>query len=183
MSFVTIRGTAFGQTAVLWGTQRERPTILRVVLSRPGLSADRLVRKSFPGFRPSSCPEIDRVADRIEAFLSGEYVRFSLAITRLDLCSGFQQRVLRAEHGIPRGKVSSYGRLAGRIGNPNGARAVGTALATNPFPIIVPCHRAVRSGGAIGGYQGGTAMKRALLEREGNVFDRSGRIVGPNWHY
>ncbi len=60
---------------------------------------------------------------------------------------------------------------------------MGNALATNPFPIIVPCHRAIRTGGELGGYQGGPRMKRVLLEREGIVFDPAGRAVIRRFHY
>jgi methylated-DNA-[protein]-cysteine S-methyltransferase len=183
MLSLVLRGTDFGPVAVLWERPRRQAQILRVVLSRPGLSADRFIQNIFPDVRPASCAEIDRVVDGIEALFAGEDIRFSLDVVRLDLCPDFQRRVLRAEHRIPRGKVSTYGRIAGRIGNHGAARAVGTALATNPFPVIVPCHRAVRSDGTIGEYQGGSGMKRALLEREGIVFDRSGRIVSPAWHY
>jgi methylated-DNA-[protein]-cysteine S-methyltransferase len=131
----------------------------------------------FPDSIASSCAEIDGVADRIAAFLAGEDIRFSLAVARLDLCSPFQQKVLRAEHGIPRGGVSTYQRIARHLGNAQAARAVGTALAHNPFPIIVPCHRAIRSDGTLGGFQGGVEMKRALLELEGVLVDGSGRVV------
>ena len=98
-------------------------------------------------------------------------------------CPPFQQAVLRAEHAIPRGKVSAYGLLAARLGRPGAARAVGNALATNPFPIVVPCHRALRGDGSIGGYQGGPAMKRALLAMEGVRFDAAGRVVCKRFHY
>ena len=91
--------------------------------------------------------------------------------------------MLEAEHGIPRGRVSSYGLIAARIGSPGGARAVGRALATNPFPIVVPCHRAIRSDGRLGGFQGGAGMKRALLEQEGIAVSPEGRVVRPPWHY
>jgi methylated-DNA-[protein]-cysteine S-methyltransferase len=69
------------------------------------------------------------------------------------------------------------------LGKPSAARAVGRALATNPFPIIIPCHRAVRSDGSLGGYQGGLAMKRALLEMEGVEFDARGRVATPGFYY
>jgi methylated-DNA-[protein]-cysteine S-methyltransferase len=95
----------------------------------------------------------------------------------MDLCPGFQRRVLLAEHGIPRGSVSSYSRIASHLGVERGARAVGSALATNPFPILIPCHRAIRSDGTLGGYQGGLKMKRTLLEMEGVAFDGSGRVL------
>jgi methylated-DNA-[protein]-cysteine S-methyltransferase len=110
-------------------------------------------------------------------------MNFPLEIIRLDLCSEFQQGVLRAEHGIPRGSISTYQRIAGHLGKPSGARAVGQALANNPFPIIIPCHRAIRSNRTLGGYQGGLAMKRALLEMEGIRFDDTGRIATKDFFY
>lgn len=176
-SFCCLRKTPFGAVAVLWSAHRGQPDVRRVLLSKPELSAEELVQRSFPDFRPSSCGKVDLVADRIVAFLSGEDIGFSLDLAPLDLCSKFQQRVLRAEHGIPRGSVSTYQRIANHLGNPNGARSVGTALATNPFPILIPCHRAIRSDGTLGGYQGGLEMKRTLLEREGILFNPSGRVV------
>ena len=65
----------------------------------------------------------------------------------------------------------------------NAARAVGHALAANPFPLIIPCHRTIRSDRYPGGYQGGPAMKRALLEMEGIPFDDTGRTAGARFHY
>ncbi len=81
----------------------------------------------------------------------------------------FYQAVWRACARIPKGKVSTYGDIAKKIGNPGAARAVGMALAANPFAPIVPCHRVVRSDGALGGYsgRGGVAAKKRMLEREG----------------
>jgi len=81
------------------------------------------------------------------------------------------------EYKIPRGWVSTYGRIAGKLGNAGAARAVGTALSRNPFPLIVPCHRAVRSDGSLGGYAGGIAMKKRLLELEGIESDGYGRVI------
>jgi methylated-DNA-[protein]-cysteine S-methyltransferase len=178
-----LRGTPFGPVAVLWSVHREQPRIRRILLSKARLSAKRRVQIFFPDAKRSSCAEIDLVADQIMAFLTGEDIRFSLDIAHLDLCSQFQQKVLRAEHGIPRGSVSTYQRIANHLGNRNGARAVGTALATNPFPIIIPCHRAIRSDGTLGGYQGGLGMKQTLLTMEGIFFDASGRIVIEEFFY
>ncbi len=181
--FYCLRRTPFGPVAVLWSVHRGRPRIYRVLLSKPKLSAERRVRTSFTDVKHSSCAEIDLVADQIMAFLTGEDIRFSLDIAHLNLCSQFQQKVLRAEHGIPRGSVSTYQRIAKYLGNRKGARAVGTALATNPFPIIIPCHRAIRSDGTLGGYQGGLVMKQTLLKMEGIFFDASGRIVTEGFFY
>ena len=69
-----------------------------------------------------------------------------------------------------------YGRIARKLGVPGGGRAVGSALAANPFPLLIPCHRAVRSTGELGGYQGGLEMKKALLEMEGVVFRSPTRV-------
>lgn len=172
-----LRRTPFGLSAILWSFHREQPKIWRVLLPKRSVSAKQLVRTSFPDLMPSSCAAVDHVADQIAAFLTGEDIRFSLDIARLDLCTKFQQQVLLAEYGIPRGSVSTYHRIANHIGKANGARAVGRALATNPFPIIIPCHRAILSDGTLGGYQGGLEMKRALLKMEGVLFDPSGRVT------
>jgi len=142
-----------------------------------------MVGTSFSDSVPRSCAETDEVADQIEAFLYGSDIQFQLDSIRLEICSEFQQNVLRAEYGIPRGFVSTYQRIAGHLGKPSGARAVGTALANNPFPVIIPCHRAIRTDRTLGGYQGGIKMKRALLEMEGFDFDDAGRIVAENFIY
>jgi len=92
------------------------------------------------------------------------------------VCTDFQLRVLLAERQIPYGTTASYTWLANRAGT-RGVRAAGNALATNPFPIVVPCHRAVRSDQTIGKYQGGSEMKRRILALEGVRFDSRGRVL------
>jgi len=178
-----LRATPFGSVAVLWSVYRSEPKISRILLSKSGTSAMEAMKKFFPDAPVSSCAEIDAFVGQIEAFLSGEDIQFSLDAVRLDLCSSFQQKVLRAEHAIPRGRVSTYNLIAQHIDNPKGARAVGTALATNPFPIVIPCHRAIRSDGALGGYQGGLAMKRTLLEMEGITFRDADHVATREFFY
>ncbi|MBE9507936.1 MAG: MGMT family protein, partial [Chloroflexi bacterium] len=75
------------------------------------------------------------------------------------------------------------GRIARHLGVKGGARAVGRALARNPFPIVIPCHRAIRSNGELGGYQGGLEMKRALLEGEGIEFTQRGKVLMRRVYY
>lgn len=181
--FHCLRETPYGPVALIWSVHRGGPGILRILISKGTVTAQRRLEGFSPDSVPSSCAEVDRVADGIVAFLNGEEIRFSLEIARMDLCSPFQERVLRAECGIPRGRVSTYQRIARHIGSPRGARAVGAALAGNPFPIMIPCHRAVRSDGTLGGYQGGLRMKRSLLEREGVFFAPSGRVVTGEFFY
>jgi methylated-DNA-[protein]-cysteine S-methyltransferase len=79
--------------------------------------------------------------------------------------------------------VSTYKRIAGHLGIPNGARVIGNALARNPFPIIIPCHRAVRTDGSLGGYQGGVKMKRTLLEMEDVEFSDKGKVIMTKVYY
>ena len=127
--------------------------------------------------------KIDVIALSIKAYLEGEEIKFPLNIVDFSLCSKFQQSVLRAEHAIPRGSVSTYGLIAAHLGIPRGARAIGNALAGNPFPLIVPCHRAILSNLHLGGFQGGTEMKKALLKKEGVIFDNAGRVISTQLYY
>lgn len=174
--FYATRPTPFGSIALVWDTASEGPRVSRIVLSRPGLRAAALVKTAWPDAIRGRTLTTDRLADRIVAFLEGERVRFRLSAIALERCSLFQREVLTAEFSIPRGSVATYGGIAAHIKRPGAGRAVGRALATNPFPIVIPCHRAIRSDGSIGGYQGGTRMKRILLERE-NVVVSAGGIV------
>lgn len=131
----------------------------------------------------AECPEIKVIADNIEAFLAGDNIKFSLDMVCFDTCTKFQKKVLQTEHKIPRGKVSTYQNIARYLNIPKGTRAVGNALANNPFPIIIPCHRVIRADNTLGGYQGGIEMKRSLLEMEGFEFDKYGRIKSNNFFF
>lgn len=144
---------------------------------------ERLISLSFPSAEHRSCPEINKVGHQIRDFLTGRTIEFALDLVDLSRCSVFQRRVLLAESRIPRGWTSTYGRIARRIGEPNTARAVGNALARNPFPVIIPCHRAVREDGRIGGFQGGEQMKRELLTYEGIRFSKDGRVIAERVYY
>jgi methylated-DNA-[protein]-cysteine S-methyltransferase len=92
------------------------------------------------------------------------------------VCSEFQRAVYIKTRRIPCGMVISYKGLAKLVGTES-ARAVGRALAKNPFPIIVPCHRIVSSDRRIGGFQAGGHLKKRLLKLEGVKFDKKGRIL------
>lgn len=84
------------------------------------------------------------------------------------LPGGFRGRALRACHLLQSGEVITYGELARRAGSPGAARAAGSAMATNPLPLVIPCHRVVRSDGALGNYSaGGIEAKRRMLRAEG----------------
>ena len=129
--------------------------------------------ESASGERP---PDLERLVNDLLDFLRGDEVAFSTGLLALEDCSRFQREVLLLEHRVPRGRVTTYGLIAGALGKPGAARAVGGALGSNPFPIVIPCHRTVRSDGSLGGFGGGTAMKRRLLELEGVRFLPDGRV-------
>jgi len=172
-----IKTTPFGPVCILWSEVDSITKIARIIISTPGLSAIDQAAKLYRDLQEGSCTEIDTVATGIKSFLDGENITFFLDITDLGLCSCFQRSVLCADHRIQRGDISTYSQIATSLGIEKGARAVGNALAKNPFPIIMPCHRVIRSDRHLGGYRGGLYMKRTLLEKEGVVFDKAGRVT------
>jgi methylated-DNA-[protein]-cysteine S-methyltransferase len=109
---------------------------------------------------------LDAVARELDEYFAGRRRRFELPID-WSLSRGFARRVLRATAKVPYGTATTYTEVAGRAGSPLAVRAAGNALAANPVPIVVPCHRVLRVGGGLGGYAGGLDRKRFLLELEG----------------
>jgi methylated-DNA-[protein]-cysteine S-methyltransferase len=109
---------------------------------------------------------LDPVRRELDSYFRGKLHQFSVPVD-WRLSRGFASRVLHAVARIPYGRTRSYREVASEAGNPRAFRAAGTACGINPVPLIVPCHRVVQSGGAIGNYGGGPEMKRALLELEG----------------
>jgi methylated-DNA-[protein]-cysteine S-methyltransferase len=150
--------------------------IRRILLPRQGRSMGELIRVAFPGAVPSSGKR-DKTGIQIEAFLAGDAVDFSIAELDFEGVGGFKRRVLLADFDIPRGHVMTYGGLAAKVGVTGGGRAAGSVMAGNPFPLVIPCHRVIRSDGSLGGFGGGLPMKKALLAMEGVVFDRNDRVL------
>ena len=109
---------------------------------------------------------LDAVARQLDEYFAGRRRSFDVPLD-WQLSKGFRRVVL--EHlatDIRYGSTASYGTLARLSGSPDAVRAVGTTCATNPIPVVVPCHRVIRSDGAMGNYRGGPAVKRALLDLE-----------------
>jgi methylated-DNA-[protein]-cysteine S-methyltransferase len=181
--FYIVLPSAFGRFGILWRETGVQATVQRVFLRSSLASVDERIHAAFGNAQRGSHPTIRALGERMQAFLDGEPVAFVLDSVALHNCSVFQQRVLVAEHGIPRGWVSTYGLIAAHLGAERGARAVGAALARNPFPLIIPCHRAIRCDGELGGYQGGLDMKRRLLEMEGIEVSQKGTVLRPRLHY
>jgi len=109
---------------------------------------------------------LDDARRQLEEYFEGDRRRFKLRTDR-SLIHGFARAVLARTAQIPYGSYLTYGEVAAEAGSPRAHRAAGNALAHNPIPIVIPCHRVLRSGGAIGNYGGGPEMKAALLRLEG----------------
>ncbi|MGI8610302.1 MAG: methylated-DNA--[protein]-cysteine S-methyltransferase [Candidatus Dormibacteria bacterium] len=108
----------------------------------------------------------DGVRRQLDEYFNGRRQAFDVALD-WSLIRGFGRRVLEATVAIPFGQVSTYQLVATEAGNPRASRATGNALGANPIPIIIPCHRVLRTGGGFGGYTGGIYRKERLLEIEG----------------
>jgi methylated-DNA-[protein]-cysteine S-methyltransferase len=108
---------------------------------------------------------LDETSRQIEEYFAGRRTRFDLPLD-WRLSKGFRREVLRHLGEIDYGRTESYAQVAAASGSPRAVRAVGTACATNPLPLVVPCHRVVRSDGSVGGYAGGAEAKHTLLTLE-----------------
>ncbi|MGD0781190.1 MAG: MGMT family protein [Dehalococcoidales bacterium] len=181
--YYEVISTVFGGMGIVWWKSISGPRVLQTILDKGQEPVEKIIHKSYPNAQQLTSPVIIELGNKIKCYLKGEVVIFDLGMIALEVCGAFQQKVLLAEYGIPRGWVSTYGRIAKYVGVMKGSRAVGRALAENPFPIIIPCHRAVRADGEIGGYQGGKEMKRALLKMEGVNFTVMGKVSMQKVHY
>ena len=110
---------------------------------------------------------ISEVCNQLEAYLAGDLKVFDLPIC-WDVMTEFQQKSLRQVYAIPYGEVRTYNQIAHEIGKPKAIRAVGRANATNPMPLVVPCHRVIGSDGTLRGFGGGLETKAHLLRMEGS---------------
>jgi methylated-DNA-[protein]-cysteine S-methyltransferase len=141
-----------------------------------------LVRINLPAYDPEETLEelaakvsprvleaparLDEVRRELDLYFDGKLTEFDLPID-WQLTGGFRGKVQRAINRIPYGQTRTYMDMARSAGNERAVRAAGTACGSNPIPIVVPCHRVLRSGGGLGGYGGGLPMKKALLKMEG----------------
>jgi methylated-DNA-[protein]-cysteine S-methyltransferase len=176
--FFTLFDTVIGRCAIAWGPRG----VIGVQLPEANKPKTRArVLRRFPRAREAAPPsEVERARDSIVAYLRGEPGDLSSILLDMDLVPPFHRRVYEAARRIPRGATMTYGALAARIGAAGSARAVGQALARNPFAIIVPCHRVVAAGGRIGGFSanGGVLTKIRLLAIEGHEKSAPGIFDG-----
>ena len=170
--------SAIGKIGMLWVQKNTAPLIIHIILPKKNIPIIETISKNYPGALEQSHEKLKKLCLQIQNFLEGSPVSFSLEFIDITVCYDFQKKVLLETRQIPRGKVICYGRLADRILAPGAARAVGSALARNPFPLIIPCHRVIKSTGYLGNFGGGSEMKRFLLQMEGVPSNIRGKI-GP----
>ncbi len=159
--FYAVSNTAAGWVGILSSNKG----LLRITLPQ-SLEQDvrRLLGNSLD--RAASSPRrFKDIIERLRAYFSGQRVDFP---DKLDLSGAtpFQREVWQAARLIPYSETRSYAWIAGQIGRPEAARAVGQALGRNPFPVVVPCHRVLKSDGSLGGFSGGIETKKFLLSLE-----------------
>ncbi len=126
---------------------------------------DRLAQRVSPRILEAPA-RLNQVRRELEEYFAGARTAFDVEVD-WTLTSRFGREVLRACAAIPFGSTATYAQLAAQAGSPNGSRATGNALGANPVPIVIPCHRVLRTGGGLGGYTGGLHRKEALLAVEG----------------
>jgi methylated-DNA-[protein]-cysteine S-methyltransferase len=142
--------------------------IQKVILPQPSpQDVLRLLGDSLQGTKENASLFGD-LPHRLSRYLKGERASFADPVD-LEGTTAFHQEVWAQTRLIPPGQTRSYGWVARRVGRPRAVRAVGGAMARNPVPILIPCHRVVRSDGGLGGYGGGLEMKRHLLQIEGAI--------------
>jgi methylated-DNA-[protein]-cysteine S-methyltransferase len=140
-----------------------------VLVGLPNQDADELLTDLSARISPrvvEAPAQLDRVRRELDLYFEGKLERFDLPLD-WRLSHGFRRRVLQAISRIPYGKTRNYTEMATSAGNERAVRAAGSACGSNPIPLVVPCHRVLRTSGALGGYRGGLPMKEALLELEG----------------
>jgi methylated-DNA-[protein]-cysteine S-methyltransferase len=155
-----LHGVAFG-----YASQRQARFALAQTLYRPGQFWQ------FPavGQLATEPGWLQKLVEDLQRFAEGEPVDFRYVPISEAHLTRFGRRVISACRAIPWGQVTTYGELAAKCGSPAAARAVGSVMAKNRFPLVVPCHRVLAAGGALGGYSApdGLKMKRRLLAMEG----------------
>jgi methylated-DNA-[protein]-cysteine S-methyltransferase len=163
----TLFETAIGTCGVAWS---ERGIVAVELPGRGSAQTAARLKRRVPGAAEGAAPGAVRDAiEAMAALLAGERPDLTGVVLDLQGVAPFDQSVYAIARAIPAGETLTYGEIAARLGDPAAARAVGRALAANPFPIIVPCHRVLAADGKMGGFSapGGAAAKARMLSIEG----------------
>lgn len=168
---VSIFPTEIGWMAIVGQIRPARSTkvVQTILIGHPSAAAARKAAKASTA--SNSISEQDwhqKLRQSLEGYSKGQRVDFGEFDLNLPERTPFRDQVLAATRRLQYGETTTYGELARRVGHPGAARAVGTVMSTNRFPILIPCHRVLAAGGKLGGYTSpaGTDLKQRLLEME-----------------
>jgi methylated-DNA-[protein]-cysteine S-methyltransferase len=188
--FYTLFPSDFGILGIIWQQPPRGFCVHRIFLPCDHKRLKSLISQRYPQSKPGFCSAVDTLGKKIIYYFKGVPCTFPLQNLAFEQCSPFQKKVLLAEYQVPRGWVTTYGRIASHLQIPGGARAVGGALSHNPFPIVIPCHRTIKSSGDIGGFGGelpgfslGSKLKQILLKLEGVTVSAQGKVINPHFYY
>jgi len=153
--------TTFGYAAILF--QAEPFLLKRIFLPHSHkTSLKKQIQKAGPA-KPGHTPAVLNLCKDIRAYFTGTPIKVPWEFLDLSRMTPLQRSVLEAVATVPHGEVRTYGQIAAQIGHPRACRFVGTTLARNPFPILIPCHRIIWADGSIGRFFGGTDLKNRML--------------------
>ena len=178
-----ITSSPIGEITIIW---RKKPQfqIEEIIISNPNQTSSQIAKEKYEKEGElainKKSKQLNKVLREMENYFNEKDYKFSLKYLNLDKLKPFQRAVLEAEFKTEKGTVNTYKDLAKEIGSPKAYRAVGSALAKNPFPIIIPCHRTVKGDRTIGGFSGfagGLESKKTLLELDG-LKNKRKKIVG-----
>ena len=178
-----INSSPIGEIAIIW---RKKPKfqIEEIIISNPNQTASQIAKEKYENEEElnlnKKSKQLNKVLKEIDNYFKEKDYKFSLSYLNMDKLKPFQRKVLEAEFKTEKGTVNTYKDIAIEVGSPKAYRAVGTALAKNPFPIIIPCHRTVKADRTIGGFSGfagGLESKKILLELDGLMIQDK-KIIG-----
>ena len=164
------------EIGLVWSDAAGKPRVEFIYLPGGKEKMKNRIVRDFPAIHMTPRMIPDGIDQLIADLYNGKKQNFDLSLLNLSGLTEFSVKVLRQAYKIPRGKVATYSGLAAKAGSPRAARAVGSVMANNPFPIVIPCHRVVRADGRPGQFGGGSDMKKQLLEKEGIILNTQGKV-------
>lgn len=171
MGCYAIVDTVIGPCGIAWSDNRI--TRFRLPERDAAVTEARLRRRTGAEQPSVPPPAVARAIENLRRYFFGERMLFDEVEIALPRVADFHQRVYAEARALRWGETATYGEIAKRAGEPQGAQAVGQAMGSNPLPIIIPCHRVLAAGGKLGGFSayGGVMTKQKLLAMEGIHFD------------
>ena len=166
-----LSNTPIGEIVIVWCINPHF-LIEEIILSDFKTNASKKANEKYPSslINEKYPKKLKKIVKELKKYFNEKEARFSINYLNMEKLTPFQRKVLIAEFNTKKGTINTYASLAKSIGNPKAYRAVGLALSKNPFPIIIPCHRTVKSDKTLGGFagfSGGLISKQILLELEG----------------